>query len=31
MLGESDAYIAFLLEHTPDVLDDLIEANLYGR
>jgi hypothetical protein len=31
MLGEPESYIAFLLKHTPDVIDDMIEANLYGR
>jgi hypothetical protein len=31
MLSKSPDYIATLLEHTPDVLDDMIEANLYGR
>ena len=31
MLGRSPALIAAILEHTPDVLDEMIEANLYGR
>jgi glutamine synthetase adenylyltransferase len=31
MLSKSPDYIATLLEHTPDVLDEMIEANLYGR
>ena len=31
MLGRPQEYIAALIKHTPDVLNDMIEAGLYGR